>query len=62
MQLTDTQLTSLEEELRVLRIRLQSARRPARRTFASLQGLWRRRANFSLEAIRRSEIRPPLKS
>ena len=62
-RLTEAQLTSLEEELRVLRATFHaSRRRTARRTFTSLRGAWKGQADFSLQQIRDAEIRLPLRS
>jgi len=54
-----TVLTSLEEEIKVLKAQIKGLSNPRKRlkAFADMEGLWKGKANFSFEEIQQAKTK-----
>ena len=57
--LLETELVSIEEELKVVRAQMLTFKKPGKekRCFSSLEGIWKGKSNFSLEEIKEAELK-----
>lgn len=57
--LLETELVSLEEEIKVIRAQMPAFRKlnKKKKCFSSLEGVWKDKADFSLEEIKEAEIK-----
>jgi hypothetical protein len=58
-KLLGTVLTSLEEELKVLKAQIQGSLRPSTglKSFSDLEGIWKGKTDFSFEEIQQSKAK-----
>ena len=59
MTLLETELVSLEEEIKVIKAQIPTFKKLSKKKkcFSSLEGVWKGKADFSLEEIKEAEIK-----
>ena len=57
--LLETGLVSLEEEIKVIKAQIPTLKKSSKKKkcFSSLEGIWKDKADFSLEEIKEAEIK-----